>query len=105
MTPHPRGPDAGTLIIRTLRTMGTAFDIRIDSIAGRPWSSATFTGTRHCVRLAAPAVPGLRSWLDALPEAEFALRGHIVADLCVDTIETVDGEYRVTLSVLTLEET
>jgi hypothetical protein len=104
MIPQPRGPDAGTLLVRALRTMGAAFDIRILSIAGRPWSSATFTGTRYVVKLAAPAVPGLRSWIRTLPEADFALRGHLVADLSVDAIETIDDERRATLTILTLDE-
>jgi hypothetical protein len=101
----PPAPDAGTLLVRALRTMGAAFDIRIDSIADRPWASATFIGTRHVVRLAARSVPGVRSWLAALPEANVALRGHLVADLSVDSIDPVAGELRATLTVLTLEET
>ena len=104
MIGQARGPDAGTLLVRALRTMGAAFDIRVDSIASRPWASATFVGARHVVRLAAPAVPGLRSWLDALPEAEFALRGHIVADAVVDTTETIGDECRIALGVLTITE-
>lgn len=104
MIPCPRGPDAGTLLVRALRTMGEAFAVRIDSIAGRPWASATFVGTRYIVKLAAPNVPGLRSWIDALPEATFALRSHLVADLCIDAVEAIDGQYRATLTVLTLED-
>jgi hypothetical protein len=98
MTTQPRGPDAGTLLVRALRTNGAAFDIRIDSLAGRPWASATFTGTRYVVR------PNIRSWLDALPEADFTLRGHLVAELSVDSVALNDGEWRVTLTVLTLED-
>ncbi|MEG3165708.1 hypothetical protein U1701_14005 [Sphingomonas sp. PB2P19] len=104
MMPQDRGPDAGTLLIRALRTMGAEFAVRIDSIAGRPWASATFAGTRHVVRLSAPDVPDVRSWLTSLPEAEFALRGHIIADLALDSIETLDGDLCATLTVLSLEE-
>ncbi|TXC72818.1 hypothetical protein FSB78_07315 [Sphingomonas ginsenosidivorax] len=85
--------------------MGAAFGLRVDSRADQPWASATFVGTQHVVRIAAPAIPVVRSWLAALPEAPFALRGHIVADLSVDAIEPVAGELHATLSVLTLEET
>jgi hypothetical protein len=104
MTTQLRGPDAGTLLVRALRTMGAASDIHIESLAGRPWASATFTGTRYVVRLAARAVPDIRSWLDALPEADFTLRGHLVAELSVDSVALNDGEWRVTLTVLTLED-
>jgi hypothetical protein len=104
MTPQPRGPDAGTLLVRALRTMGAAFAVGIDSIAGRPWASATFAGTRHVVRLSAADVPDVRSWLAALPDAQFALHGHIIADLALDSIETGDGNLRATLTVLSLED-
>lgn len=104
MTQSPRGPDAGTLLVRALRTTGATFAVSIDSIAGRPWASATFAGTRYVVTLAAAAIPGARSWLDALPEAPFALRGHIVVDLCIDAVETIDATLRATLTVLTLED-
>ncbi len=103
-TPPARGPDSGTMLVRALRTMGAAFRVRVDSIAGRPWASATFIGTRHVVRLAAPSVPGVRSWLAALPEAPFALRGHIVADLSVDAVDPIADELHATLTILTLED-
>lgn len=104
MTAVPRAPDAGTLLVRALRTMGTGFDVGIESIANRPWASAAFVGTRHLVRLTVPAIPGARSWLDALPEATFALRGHLVADLCIDSVETRDTALLATVAVLTLED-
>lgn len=100
----PRGPDAGTLLVRALRTLGADFAVRIDSIAARPWASATFAGMRHTICLTAPAVPGLRSWLDGLPGADMPLRGHLVADLCVDALVAEDGVLRATLAVLTLED-
>lgn len=98
------GADAGTLLAHALQTMSAALQVRVESIADRPWASATFVGTRHVVRLVVPSVPGVRSWLAALPEAPFSLRGHIVADLCVDAIEQVDGDVHATLTVLTLED-
>ncbi len=104
MTPALRGPDAGTLLVRALRTMGAAYDVQVESIAARPWVSATFVGTRYRVSLSGPAVPGFRSWLDSLPEAEFALRGHLVADLAIDSVESIAEGVRATLTVLTLED-
>ena len=104
MTPSLRGPDAGTLLVRALRTMGAAHDVRVESIAARPWASATFVGTRYRVSLSGPAVPGFRSWLDSLPEGEFALRGHLVADLAIDSVESIAEGVRATLTVLTLED-
>ena len=104
MTPMVRGPDAGTLLVRALRTMGAAYAAQVESIVARPWASATFVGTRLRVSLIGPAVPGFRSWLDSLPEAEFVLRGHLVADLAIDSVESIAEGVRATLTVLTLED-
>lgn len=100
----PRGPDVATMLVRTLREQALAAGctIHLVAIEGRPWASATFTGMQHRLTIAAVAVPGLRSWIAGLPEAEFTMRGHIVADLVVDHIETVDGHEQVTIAVLTL---
>lgn len=95
------GPvDAGTLLLRALRASAAAAGctVAIESLAARPWSSATFTGTRHRVVLALEA--DAAAWLDALPEAEFALRGHLVADLAV----VARGDGRAMIDVLTLVE-
>jgi len=99
-----RGPDAGTLLIRALRTSATAANvtIHVETIACTPWASATFVGTQHRLTIAADPVPGLRDWIDGLPEATFAMRGHLVADLAVDRVATLDGRTHVTLAVLTL---
>ncbi len=99
-----RGPDAGTLLIRALRGSAAAAGLamHVESIACTPWASATFTGTRHRLTIAAVPVPGLRDWIDGLPEAEFAMRGHIVADLLVAGVETIGDREHVTVAVLTL---
>ncbi len=99
-----RGPDAGTLLIRALRSQATAVGLtmHVESIACTPWASATFVGTLHRLTMAAMPVPGLRDWIDALPDAEFAMRGHIVADLVVDGIESIGDREHVTIAVLTL---
>ena len=99
-----RGPDAGTLLIRALRSLASAANvpIRVEAIACTPWASATFVGTQHRLTIVVDPVPGLRDRIDALPDTEFAMRGHIVADLAVDHIETIDDREHVTIAVLTL---
>ncbi len=99
-----RGPDSGTLLIRALRSHASAAGVTlyVDSIVCTPWASATFTGTQHRLTIAADPVPGLRDWIDGLPETEFAIRGHIVADLAIDAIETIGERAHVTVAVLTL---
>ena len=99
-----RGPDAGTLLIRALRghAAATGLTMHVESIACTPWASATFVGTLHRLTVAAVPVPGLRDWIDALFEAEFAMRGHIVADLVVERIDSIGDREHVTIAVLTL---
>lgn len=56
----------------------------------RPWSSATFAGTRHCVVLTfagAEAVTCGEVYIAALPEHEFAIPGQLVADATVVAVE------------------
>ncbi len=100
-----RGPDADTLLVRAIERSadqaGYAVEVRSD---WKRWASATFTGARHIVSLNGRASPGLDAWLAGLPEAEFALRGHLVADLAVEQVRR-DGEaVQVSLGVLTVEQ-
>lgn len=101
-----RGPDAEALLLRALSAAAeaAACPIQITASDWKRWASATFAGAQHRVTLAAAPSPALDRWLAALPEAEFGLRGHLVADLVVERILR-DGE-RVTaeLEVLTVEE-
>ncbi|MGU3391960.1 hypothetical protein [Sphingomonas sp. M1A8_2b] len=99
-----RGPDAGTLLIRALRGQArpASVTMHVESIACTPWASATFVGTQHRLTIATDPVPGLREWIDGLPDATFAIRGYLVADLVVDSIETIGGREHVTIAVLTL---
>lgn len=62
------------------------------SSRSEPWASVTFTGERHAYAFAPGAPP------TGLSEAEFALRGHVVADL---TVEQKEGE--MVVEVLTIE--
>ena len=99
-----RGPDAGTLVARAIehdaRRAGCAMVLALAESSR--WASATFVGTLHRLTIAVDPVPGLRDWIDAMPEAEFAMRGHIVADLSVDSIATIGDREHVTIAVLTL---
>lgn len=101
-----RGPDAATLLARAL-TDGAdraGCPVRIVAAEWTRWASVTFTGARHLLTLAAEASPALDAWLSALPEAEFALRGHVVADLVVDGVRREGDAATVRLEVLTVEE-
>lgn len=97
-----RGPDAATQLSRALEQTGPG--VIVVTRDATPWASVTFAGARHRLTLDAPATPGLDRWLAGLPETEFALRGHLVADLAVTGIELSNGRAVVTIEVLTVED-
>src|SRR5262245_54469663 len=68
------------------------------------WASATFVGERHVLTLVGTASPALDAWLDGLPETEWALCGHLVADLSVAARERLDDQICVELEALTVED-
>lgn len=52
----------------------------------RPWASATFSGARHIVSVELDGdAAAIDRWLAALPEAQWAMRHHVVADIAVAT--------------------
>ena len=76
----------------------------------RSWASVTFSGTRHTVVLSftgTEAVAIGESFIDALPEHEFAIPSQLVADAAiVEVHHTVlpDPRLEVTAELLLLEE-
>jgi len=80
MAPLPR-PDAGTLLARALVADACRHGLLLDVRDWRviPWASVTFVGDRHIATLKVAGDPA--AWLAALPEAELAVRGHLVADI------------------------
>lgn len=101
-----RGPDACTLISRALAGKAAAAGCAV-ILAGsdtRRWASATFAGARHVLTVAAQSSPALDDWLAGLPDAEFALRGHLVADLAVTGVSRDGDAVTIALEILTVEE-
>lgn len=78
--------DGASVFTRALTAMGRAagVEIAIDGVCSAPWTSALFIGEQ--VRLAIRGSEGdrLDRWCATLPDAEFALRRYIVADLAVE---------------------
>lgn len=76
----------------------------------RSWASATFSGTRHTVVLSfagAEAVAAGEQFIDALPEHEFAITAHLVADAAVVAVEhsaLPETRLEVTAELLLLED-
>lgn len=102
--------DAGTELRRALGvsfvSLGAA--VTFESLTSRPWASITFAGERHRVLLCLPG-PGAQAavdaFLDGLEDREFALRGHVVADIEATGIQRDgDGQIRLALEALTIED-
>ena len=73
------------------------------------WRSLTFTGERHRIdlRIPGPAAGAVAELLtEGLGDAEFALTGHIVADIAVAgaMVEHPDGAISLRVEALTVEE-
>ena len=79
MTP-PRGPEPGRALAATLIARLPAGTTLIDQ-QRTPWASATFVGTWHRLRIACPDQAALARFADGIADADFALRGHLLADI------------------------
>jgi hypothetical protein len=105
-----RVTDAGAELKRALRVNFVSFGaaVTFEALASRPWASITFAGERHKLVLCLPG-PGAQAavdaFLDALEDREFALRGHVVADIAATDVQREeDGQVRLTLEALTVED-
>ncbi len=102
MTARRERADAGVLLVRALIADAAAAGCtaRELSASAHDWASATFVGMQHHVVM---AVTGdAERWAQTLPEVEFRMWRHIVADLVVEAIEEMGGERQVTIAALTL---
>ncbi len=78
--------------------------VSVSHAAATRWASATFTGARHDIRVTGADTPAVRRWLAALPEADLAMRGHLIAELAVLRYERSGDDIIATLEALTVEE-
>jgi hypothetical protein len=101
-SPRPARRDChGRLIAALLDAGGPESEIVDGALA--PWCSATFIGARHSLTLVLRGEDAVAR-AEALPEMEFRIMGHIVAELVVEERRTVDAsEVRLRLGVLTIE--
>ena len=82
---------------------------RIVSHSEKGWASITFAGTRHRVQMVfagTEAVEAGECFIAFLPEHEFAIRGHLVADAAVVEVESTVEPPRLSVicEILLLEE-
>lgn len=83
------GPDAHRAILRAIEPLLPATARLVDSRA-EPWRSATFAGARHRLRLQIDDPVDMARFASLLPDHEFRLTGHIVAD-AIGRAEGADG--------------
>lgn len=84
--PRPPRRDPQTRMIAQLLALAGP-DSSVLGTSSRPWASATFIGARHSVTLrigGADHVERAEAFASHLPNAEFSIYGHIVADACID---------------------
>lgn len=103
--------DAAGALLRGVSEGFASFcgSFRLESLTSRPWASVTFSGARH--KLAFSLVgEGAAAAADAfaagLGEADFALDGHILADVAlVGEERSASGDLvRLSLEALTVED-
>ena len=105
-SPHPVRRDChGRLMAALLDTGGSEASIENSTLS--PWCSATFVGARHGFVLdfqGEAAADTAARLAEILPEREFRIPGHIVADLCVDSLSSdAPDAARLKLMILTVE--
>jgi hypothetical protein len=96
-------PDAATALLHGLGERLGSATYQVESLSCRDWASATFSGTRHKLTLLIGA-DHVAAFLDGIEEAEFGLRGHILADIAVAGSEQDGDSVRVALEALTVVE-
>ena len=99
-----RNDDAEARLTRALARHAAAAGVTVDAerCRSRPWSSATFQGVQlHLTLVAAPAAEA-RRWLDALADAELAMRGHVAMPAAVDAITDRGDALAAEIAVLVL---
>jgi hypothetical protein len=100
-----RGPDAGTLLRRAIErdAIAAGFTILTTIAESTRWASATFVGAQHRLTLDMPDDGAAAAWLSRLSDADLPVRGHLVADVTVLSIERTAGRATVRVEALTVE--
>lgn len=99
--------DCGTRLIRALHNkVGHGAIVECDG--EESWASGLFLGRRYAVSVGlngAGSSERAQMLTRTLPEAEFEIGGHIVADLAIESHSVAeDGRHLLHLSILTIAE-
>jgi hypothetical protein len=102
-------PAAAQLLRCLLSRLGLDRDsVLVSAFRSVDWQSLTFTGERHEISLRIPGPDSARAVAllrDGLADAEWPLRGHVVADIViVAERDAGDGAILVDMEALTLSD-
>ncbi|WP_037512746.1 hypothetical protein ACNFJ7_07500 [Sphingomonas sp. HT-1] len=97
--------DLGTRMERVLQKAAYAAGCPLTILTAKwvRWSSASFDGARHLLTIELDETAASAAWLDALPEADLPIPGHLVADLVIASRSTSGGRITAAVEVLTVE--
>lgn len=104
--------DAASAFLRAVRVnfvnfVGSGGAFSLHELVSRSWASVTFSGARHRIAFSLEG-PGAGEAADAflgsMAEAEFDLRGHILADITLAGEERSGERVRISLEALTVED-
>ncbi|MBO9574258.1 MAG: hypothetical protein J7494_00835 [Sphingobium sp.] len=105
--PRPERQDCHGRLGADLLALAGNGATRLDA-SFRPWCSATFVGAQHRFTLSfagEDAAAQAALFADRLPDADFAIPGHIVADATVDALrDGPGGAVLVDVAALTVED-
>jgi hypothetical protein len=101
--------DAATAFLRAIRVSFVSFagDFTLHELVSRSWASVTFSGARHRIAFSlegAGAQEAASDFLGRMNEAEFDLRGHILADITLTGEERSFDKVKISLEALTVED-
>ncbi|HQS12922.1 MAG: hypothetical protein B7Y62_05165 [Sphingomonadales bacterium 35-56-22] len=79
---------------------------RIAILHERPWHSLTFNGAQICLSVALPitAAEQRSAVAQLLEDHEFSLPSQLVADIAITETAIFDGQYRLIIDALLLED-
>lgn len=101
--PRPGRPSARETLIAALAARGGQ-GCEVRAVETRSWASATFAGARHRLEVRLPSAAAVDAFEAGLGEAEFSLRGHLLADIAVAGRREVGAGMMLEVEALTIEE-
>lgn len=105
---QPLTNDATTALLRAIREkFRGGGELVFEDIRSRAWASVTFSGARHELTMlvtGAEATGAAARFAGTLDEAEFRLRGHILADIALVSSEAMAEGVRLRIEALTVED-